>query len=37
MAVKVGNAYTGTDALTPDQIRRALSGDYEGFSLSLPV
>ena len=31
MAVKVDNAYTGTDALTPDQIRRALSGDYEGF------
>lgn len=31
MAVSVPNAYTGTDALTPDQIRRALSGDYEGF------
>lgn len=31
MAVKVDNAYTGTDTLTPDQIRRALSGDYEGF------
>lgn len=31
MAVKVENAYTGTDTLTPDQIRRALSGDYEGF------
>lgn len=31
MAVKVDNAYTGTDTLTPDQIRMALSGDYEGF------
>lgn len=31
MAVLVQNDYTGTDALTPDQIRRALSGDYEGF------
>jgi len=31
MAVKVENEYTGTDTLTPDQIRRALSGDYEGF------
>lgn len=31
MAVKVENAYTGTDTLAPDQIRRALSGDYEGF------
>lgn len=31
MAVKVDNAYTGTDTLTPDQIRKALSGDYEGF------
>lgn len=31
MAVRVDNAYTGTDTLTPDQIRRALSGDYEGF------
>lgn len=31
MAVKVENKYTGTDTLTPDQIRRALSGDYEGF------
>lgn len=31
MAVKVENAYTGTDTLTPDQIRMALSGDYEGF------
>lgn len=31
MAVAVPNAYTGTDTLTPDQIRKALSGDYEGF------
>ena len=31
MAVSVPNAYTGTDTLTPDQIRMALSGDYEGF------
>lgn len=31
MAVGVPNAYTGTDTLTPDQIRKALSGDYEGF------
>lgn len=31
MAVSVPNAYTGTDTLAPDQIRRALSGDYEGF------
>ena len=31
MAKLVENAYTGTDTLTPDQIRRALSGDYEGF------
>lgn len=31
MAVLVQNDYTGADALTPDQIRRALSGDYEGF------
>lgn len=31
MAVKVENAYTGTDTLTPDQIRKALSGDYDGF------
>lgn len=31
MAVKVDNAYTGIDTLTPDQIRMALSGDYEGF------
>lgn len=31
MAVKVECDYTGTDSLTPDQIRRALSGDYDGF------
>lgn len=31
MAKLVENAYSGTDTLTPDQIRRALSGDYEGF------
>ena len=31
MAKIVENEYTGTDTLTPDQIRRALSGDYEGF------
>lgn len=31
MAVSVPNAYTDTDTLTPDQIRKALSGDYEGF------
>ncbi len=31
MAVSVPNAYTGTDTLTPDQIRKALSGNYEGF------
>ncbi len=31
MGKLVENAYTGTDTLTPDQIRRALSGDYEGF------
>lgn len=31
MAVAVENNYTGTDVLTPDQIRKALSGDYEGF------
>ena len=31
MAVKVENEYTGTDTLAPDQIRKALSGDYEGF------
>lgn len=31
MAVPVENNYTGTDTLSPDQIRKALSGDYEGF------
>lgn len=31
MAVRVENEYTGTDTLAPDQIRKALSGDYEGF------
>lgn len=31
MAVKVENEYQGTDDLTADQIRHALSGDYEGF------
>lgn len=31
MAIVVPNEYTGTDTLTPDQIRLALSGDYEGF------
>ena len=31
MAKLVENEYTGTDTLTADQIRRALSGDYEGF------
>lgn len=31
MAIVVPNEYTGTDTLTPDQIRKALSGDYEGF------
>ncbi len=31
MAVKVENEYQGADTLTPDQIRKALSGDYEGF------
>lgn len=31
MAKLVENAYTGTDTLNPDQIRKALSGDYEGF------
>lgn len=31
MAVSVPNEYTGTDTLTADQIRQALSGDYEGF------
>lgn len=27
----VENEYTGTETLTPDQIRLALTGDYEGF------
>lgn len=31
MAKIVENEYTGTETLTPDQIRLALSGDYEGF------
>lgn len=31
MAVQVENEYTGTDTLTADQIRQALSGDYDGF------
>lgn len=31
MAVRVENEYTGTDTLSADQIRKALSGDYEGF------
>lgn len=31
MAVQVENNYTGVDTLSPDQIRKALSGDYEGF------
>lgn len=31
MAKLVENEYTGTETLTPDQIRLALSGDYEGF------
>lgn len=31
MAKLVENAYTGTDTLNPDQIRKALSGDYDGF------
>lgn len=31
MAKLVDNEYTGTDTLTPDQIRKALSGDYGGF------
>lgn len=31
MAKIVLNGYTGADSLTPDQIRLALSGDYEGF------
>lgn len=31
MAKIVENEYTGTETLTADQIRRALSGDYDGF------
>lgn len=31
MAKILENEYQGTDTLTPDQIRMALSGDYEGF------
>lgn len=31
MAKIVENEYTGTETLTSDQIRQALSGDYEGF------
>ena len=31
MAKLVECEYTGTETLTPDQIRQALSGDYEGF------
>lgn len=31
MAVPVLNDYTGNDILSADQIRKALSGDYEGF------
>ena len=31
MGKLVENEYTGTDSLTADQIRKALSGDYEGF------
>ena len=31
MAKILENEYQGTDILTPDQIRMALSGDYEGF------
>lgn len=31
MGKLVENAYTGTDTLTPDQIRKALSGNYDGF------
>lgn len=31
MAVEIPNEYTGTDTLTTDQIRKALTGDYEGF------
>lgn len=31
MAVRLENDYTGDDYLSPEQIRYALSGDYEGF------
>ena len=31
MAVKLNCEYVGEESLTADQIRRALSGDYEGF------
>ena len=31
MGKLVENAYTGEDSLSPEQIRRALSGDYDGF------
>lgn len=31
MGKLVENNYTGTDSLSPEQIRKALSGDYEGF------
>ena len=31
MAKLVENEYTGTETLTPEQIRQALAGDYEGF------
>lgn len=31
MGKLVENEYTGTESLTSDQIRQALSGDYEGF------
>lgn len=31
MAVRLENDYTGDDYLSPEQIRHALSGDYEGF------
>lgn len=31
MSKLVENIYTGEEILTPEQIRRALSGDYEGF------
>lgn len=31
MGKLVENAYTGNESLTPDQIRKALSGNYDGF------